>query len=114
MYKIFVLIVAVWSFWSPWWVMEQEMYEQIDITLDKGWNLVSIPLNEIVNKSDLYVVVGDDVYNWSEAVNSSLINDSIFSWSSQFQNYEPVDKFESCNGYWVYSFNESILKYIII
>lgn len=67
--------------------------------LQIGWNLVSTPFNESINKNSILV----NNMNWSTAVANGLINDFIFKWDRAGQFYDFTTIFLPGHGYWLYA-----------
>jgi len=83
--------------------------------LEEGWNLVSLPFNLSINKLDLFVQYNYDNCNWRQAINdhnpkgSPIINDFIFGWSRNGQQYSFIDILEPGYGYWIYAYDDCLL-----
>ncbi|UCF12696.1 MAG: tandem-95 repeat protein, partial [Thermoplasmatales archaeon] len=78
----------------------------IQITnLMSTWNLVSLPFNQSVSKSDLMVRYNNNNYTWQDAVNNTIILGFFYNWNrSAPQHYELTDILEPGYGYWIYAF----------
>ena len=75
--------------------------------LETGWNLVGIPFDHSINKTELIV----DGQVWNFAVDTNLVSDYIFGWDALGQHYEFVDVFVPGYCYWVFASKECFLKY---
>ena len=98
-----------WTNWSDWWVIEFEN-ETTNIThIYPGWNIVSLPFNSTVNKSDIYFNISGtgEIYNWSEAVSNTCIVDYIYEYNSSI--YNAISSITPGIGFWMYSYNESLM-----
>jgi len=73
-------------------------------TLSQNWNFISLNLNESYLKDKLILCSGCQEYNWTEAVNSDMVSDSLFGWNSSMQAYSFATKLEPGNGYWIYCY----------
>jgi hypothetical protein len=79
--------------------------------LQNPWNIVTIPFNETVDKSDLIVSHQGIDYTWQEAVSNSFVLDFIYSWSRDApQHYELVSTLQPGFGYWVFVYDDCILS----
>ena len=74
--------------------------------VSSGWNFVSLPFNESVNKTDLVIRYNESEYTWQEAVNNSIFLGYIYLWNRSIQNYELTDILDPGYGYWMYSYND--------
>ena len=81
----------------------------VNISLVEEWNLVSIPLNESMNKNSIQVMYDQMNHTWTEAVNDGIILDFVYGWNSSGQTYETTDILEPGDGYWIYAYNNSNL-----
>ena len=54
-------IILIWSPWSPWWVIGNETFTiEYSMQLEFGWNLISFPYNETIDKTDLLQYVSPE------------------------------------------------------
>ena len=74
--------------------------------LDTNWNIISVPYNENVSKTDILV---DDI-DWNTAVGNGWISDFVFGWSRTGQSYNFADTFMPGYGYWMYAYQPCTLK----
>ncbi len=74
--------------------------------LELGWNIISIPDNQLVNKTDLLV---DDL-PWDTAVSNGWVSDFVFGWDEIGQSYVFSDVFEPGQAYWMYAYQQCVLK----
>ncbi len=77
--------------------------------IEIGWNLVGVPYNENVSKTDILV---DDT-DWDTAVGNGWISDSVFDWSRTGQSYNFADTFMPGYCYWMYAYQACTLKRVI-
>lgn len=81
------------------------IYAEIKITtLLFGWNFISIPFNQNITKTDLYILHGGNECTWSEAVSEGLVLGSIFDWNRSGQVYLLTNSLAPGRGYWLYAF----------
>lgn len=73
-------------------------------TLLQGWNFVSLPFNQTVTTANLFIVYGENQYNWSEAIAQGILLSSIFDWERNGQGYTLVSSLVPGRGYWLYSY----------
>ena len=70
-------------------------------TLEKGWNLISHPLVNIVDKSTLSVIYEGDSRDWDEAVIEGWIAPHIIAWFED--THYPSEQLVPFNGYWFHT-----------
>jgi len=75
-----------------------------------GWNVVGLPYNDPVLKSELLVDVGGIEYSWVDAVGAGLVSDVLFGWDVVGQSYVFSDELGIGDGYWLYAFSDLLLK----
>ena len=76
------------------------------IYLSEEWNLVSIPLNQSVNKNNITVNYLGLNYTWQQAVDNGTILGFIYGWNTISQNYGTTDIINPGQGYWIYAYEE--------
>jgi VCBS repeat-containing protein len=83
----------------------------LEITqLKTKWNIVSVPFNQSVDKSDLIVSYDSVNYTWEEAVNNNIVLEFIYNWDrNDPQHYELTDILEPGYGFWIYSYQNCTL-----
>ena len=74
--------------------------------LEQGWNIVGVPHDQPVNKTDILV----DDSSWDDAVTAGCINDFVFGWSRTGQSYYFADMLMPGYAYWVYAYQSCTLK----
>jgi len=77
--------------------------------LSENWNLIGLPYKTSVPKDNLTIYYDGTDYNWTEAVDSSIIIGFIYNWNETGQNYEFTDVLNPGDGYWVYAYFECVL-----
>ncbi len=80
-----------------------------NISLSEQWNLVSLPLNESVNKDRIIVNYLGVNYTWQQAVDNSTILAFIYRWDVTNQNYEYTNVFLPGECYWMYAYGNCTL-----
>lgn len=78
--------------------------------LEENWNIIGIPFDESVDKSDLIVTHNGTNYNWSDAVAQGLVSDYLFGWDGNAQSYVFADTLEPGHCYWLYAYQECTLR----
>jgi len=71
-------------------------------SLSEGWNLVSLPFNQSLDKIDVIVKTNGYFYSWSDGI----VSDFVFGWSRSSQSYTFNDILEPGEGYWLYSYED--------
>jgi hypothetical protein len=72
--------------------------------LSQRWNLVSVPFNLTIAKSELQVRWNSSVYTWAEAVSAGLVLDFIYEWNRSIQSYGLKNTLIPGRGYWMYAY----------
>lgn len=89
------------------WNQYDDIPEDDYITeIQAGWNIMSIPSNLSIVKADL--LVNND--SWDTAVNNSWVSDYIFGWNAISQSYVFSDIFTPGKAYWMYAYQNCVLK----
>jgi len=76
----------------------------------EGWNFVSLPFNQSINKGSLLVNVDGFDHTWSDAVAAGYVNDYVFGWDRSGQAYMFADTLAPGYGYWMYTYESCELK----
>ena len=76
------------------------------IPLVAGWNLVSLPSDESVNKENITVNYSGANHTWQEAVDDGVIIGFIYDWNETGQNYGFTDTLAPGQGYWMYAYDD--------
>jgi len=82
--------------------VDAEFTQGYGIHLNSNWNLISIPFNESINKTDIVVSYGGTNYSWNAA--GSIVLNFIYGWNRTNQNYETIDILDPGYGYWVWAY----------
>jgi hypothetical protein len=75
-----------------------------------GWNMISLPFNQSVIKSDFYVMFNGSSYSWENATTGNnptgqpLVDMNLFGWNAAAQLYSSDDILQGGCGYWLFSF----------
>jgi hypothetical protein len=78
--------------------------------LSTRWNLVGLPFNTLVDKTNLTITNNSIDYTWQEAVDANIILGFIYGWNVNTQNYITSSILYPGKGYWMYSYYDCILK----
>jgi hypothetical protein len=81
-------------------------------SLKTTWNIIGVPVNQTVNKTDLIISYGGTDYNWSEAVTNGYVLQFIYGWNPTVQNYQNSDILEAGKCYWMYAYVACDLKWM--
>ena len=82
------------------------LYDSFVTETEPDWNIIGIPSTQQVNKYDLLV---EDV-PWDTAVSNYWISDYMFGWNEIGQSYMFSDVFESGKAYWLYAYQQCVIK----
>ena len=94
---------------SEWFVFTTKIIPNV-ISLHTNWNLISLPFNESINKTDIVVSYAGTNYSWSDAVTNNIILGFIYGWNNTNQNYETKDVLDPGYGYWVWAYHNCNLS----
>jgi hypothetical protein len=102
-----------WSYNDCDLIFSSTVVEEVNLgTLKSGWNIMSLPLNTSLAKSNLIVRYNNIDYSWTDATNGSnpIIIGYIYSWDRSNQLYLLSDLYSPGHGYWMYAYKDCILK----
>jgi hypothetical protein len=107
-----------WHVCEIWAVINTPIVTTNYITpLLHDWNVIGVPVNQLVNKTSLIVNYGGIDYNWTRATtnqnptNSPIIDHNIFGWKRNTpQGYILSDVLDAGYCYWIYAYTPCILK----
>lgn len=77
-----------------------------------GWNFISAPYIQNIDKTDVLVHYDGTNYSWDDAVLNGYVNDYIFGWDETIQSYQFADVLQPGTGFWMYA-TESLTLYIL-
>lgn len=77
---------------------------QISTIGGAGWELVSLPKDEIINKSEVFITNGFFNYTWDEAANETIILRFLYYWHTDGY-YDETDFFTPYKGHWMYFYD---------
>jgi hypothetical protein len=81
-------------------------------TLHTGWNIMGLPINTSLAKSNLLVRYNNIDYSWVDATTGSdpIVLGFIYGWDRSNQIFVLSDLYTPGYGYWMYAFKDCILK----
>jgi len=86
---------------------------QLVSNLTVGWNCVALPVNQSMGADDMFIMVNDVEYSWSEACSSGLLEPSVFMFNSTTQQYQYMLSdgvvLDPGQGYWFYAYESCAL-----
>ena len=83
------------------------MYRELSLTtVSAGWNTITLPFNQTISKTDLFVIYQGQRYTWSQAAAASIVMDTLFAWSRTTQGYSVAPTLAPGNGYWLYAYHD--------
>jgi hypothetical protein len=85
--------------------------QEYSIALHSHWNLISLPFNKTVNKTDIIVSYNNSNYTWQQAVDNTTVLDFIYGWNATIQTYYSAVTLKPGFGYWVWAYAECGLMF---
>jgi len=86
-------------------------FDDLITNLKQKWNIVGMPFNQIINKTDLMINYNNVDYSWADAVSAGIVTNVIFGWDRTAQSYVLSDTLQPGNAYWIYAnYDCSLLK----
>jgi hypothetical protein len=83
----------------------EEITEEYIIPLKNKYNLISIPINQTITKTDLIIINNTIEYSWTEAVDEGIILNFVYAWNRiSPQTCEITDVIKPGNGYWIWAY----------
>jgi len=83
---------------------EEKPFPKYTISLHEHWNLISLPFNETIDKTNIIVKNNSIYYTLSEAYNAGIIVYHIYDWNRTGQTYDMSDTLEPGRGYWMWAY----------
>jgi parallel beta-helix repeat protein len=93
-----------------WTFTYERNLDTIITTLKPKWNMMSAPYDHPITKNMVTITSNNTEYTWSEAVTNHIISDTVFGWEAQNQTYVFASSFEPGKCYWMYAFEECVIK----
>jgi len=88
-------------------------YDNYITDVEQGWNIISVPYNQSLNKADIIVEYLGTDYTWSDAVIAGLASNYLFGWNRVGQSYNFADTVMPGYSYWMYAYQPCKLKRLI-
>jgi len=88
----------------------ETLFVNYSVSLSHGWNLISLPVNQSINKANLTINYLSVNYSWDQAVDNNTVLQFVYGWDTDDQNYVFADVLNSGEGHWLYAYEECILK----
>jgi hypothetical protein len=85
--------------------------DEVPVELTQGWNLIGVPYNLELVRSQQSVTVDYIDTPFNDAVAAGAVDDNVFSLDvNGYQRVGPDDSFEPMHAYWLYATSQSLLK----
>jgi hypothetical protein len=79
--------------------------------LQTKWNIMGLPYGTPLDQTDLKIEYPlGTTLSWADAVAGNVILGFIYGWNSTAQMYALKTTFEPGQGYWMYAYNNCLLK----
>ncbi|MFN4111684.1 MAG: T9SS type A sorting domain-containing protein, partial [Ignavibacteria bacterium] len=83
------------------------------ISLDNGWNLISLLYIKDLKKANLFIKNGTEVVSLDSAVNHGWVQSNLFSFSKSTNSYVSIDTLDQFTGYWFATLTSGLeLKFV--
>jgi hypothetical protein len=80
--------------------------EENRVSLNASWNMISLPLNETIHKTNITIAYNGSDYTWDDAVTEGIILGFIYGYNRDTHTYETTDEFIPGYGYWMYAYED--------
>jgi len=80
------------------------------ISVNASWNLISLPFNESIAKTDIIVRNDSIDYTWTDAVSEGIILNFFYKWDET--TYTHNDTLEPGYGYWMWAYYDCELIFL--
>jgi len=77
--------------------------QEHQITLNHGWNIISVPYYDSVAKTDIIVYYNSAPHTWSQAVTEGYVLDYLYDFNRATQSYGFSNSLEPGYGYWIWA-----------
>jgi hypothetical protein len=77
--------------------------------LKDGWNIMSLPYNTTIAKTNTMITHDSNDYTWEAAVSNNIILGIVYGWNNTDQIYELCDDFNPGRGYWMFAYQNCTL-----
>jgi len=82
--------------------------------LQQNWNIMGLPYNETLGTDDIIVNYSNEDYTWDQAVADEIILGFIYAWNASEQIYMLSDSYDPGDGYWMYAYEDCVIKRVIV
>ena len=87
-----------------------ELFNQFDIPLEAGWNLISNPLIETFNMGAIDVLRGNgELLPVTEAISLGLVSSRMLGFDNSSATHIPSFEIESFMGYWIFAYEADLV-----
>ena len=80
------------------------------MTIAQGWNFISFPFNQSIEKQNISIRVDKTSYDWQSAVLAGIISDYIFGWDRSSQSYSFSNSVKAGHGFWMYAYEDAEIQ----
>jgi hypothetical protein len=106
-----------WAYYDCDLILTSSKIEDARLSdLQIAWNIIGLPVNTSLAKQTLLVRYNNVDYTWAQATTNDnptggpIILGFIYGWNRIDQMYLLSDTFNPGNGYWMYAYQNCILK----
>lgn len=106
-----------WAYYDCEFLFLSNASDDLNLTnLAQNWNIIGLPYNESIDKTDIIFHYNVTDYSWENATSNNneegepLILSFIYGWNRTNQNYMLSDEFEPGYGYWMYAYYSCSIK----
>ncbi|HWR27208.1 MAG TPA: DUF2341 domain-containing protein [Candidatus Thermoplasmatota archaeon] len=71
-----------------------------------GWNFISLPFNQSLEKTNFFVKYAGRLYDWVNATAGGLVINSLAGWNRTSQNYYLTTTLVPGEGYWMFFYHD--------
>ena len=114
---IFELLIVILSFMIIPNVISENIKDDVNfIKLEVGWNMVSIPIQESLNKNNLTINYEGISYSWTDITTNNnptgepIILDCIYNWNKTTQTYDEVIIINPGDAFWIFTYYECSIE----
>jgi hypothetical protein len=74
------------------------------LPINANWNLISMPCNAPISKTNIMVRYSGNTYTWAQAVSNGYILSTLYGWDAATQQYFLANTLEPGQGYWCWAY----------
>ncbi|HWR27945.1 MAG TPA: DUF2341 domain-containing protein, partial [Candidatus Thermoplasmatota archaeon] len=75
------------------------------IPVQTHWNLISLPFNTSLIKSEINISYNGTTYTWNQAISNNIIIGFLYGWNRTGQSYLLQNTLEPGCGYWMWAYH---------